>query len=316
MRFITLPKGAVMHTILRTPKESSRSRPSPAQHDANHPMPPTRSERTAPFAFRGYARSAMIAAAVVLYAAVMVSEDGHNAPVIASISLAAFLGSIAGFAFSAICGAFLFHLADDPVRVVEIMLVCSIANQASMTWSLRRNIDWPALSIYLVGGAIGVAGGVWILLHAGRRIYTHAIGTFLLAYGTFMLFRKPMVLRFQHPALDFIVGVLGGITGGAAGFPSAAPSIWLSMKGWDRLRQRGVLQPYILVMQLAALLVITVAQPHTGGPTRLTAGTLLFIPISLFGTSLGMALYRRMSDIQFARAVNVLLIASGLGFVI
>jgi uncharacterized membrane protein YfcA len=258
----------------------------------------------------------MIVAAVLIYAGIMVSEDGHNAPVIVSISLAAFLSSIAGFAFSAICGAMLFHLSDDPVKIVEIMIVCSVANQASMTWSLRHKIDWRALSIYLAGGAVGVAAGVWVLLHVDRRMYTHGIGVFLLVYGVFMLFRKPMVLRFQHPALDAAIGVLGGLTGGAAGFPGAALSIWCGTKGWDRLRQRAVLQPFILIMQLATLLIIAATQPQVAGHAGLPLSTLLFIPISLIGTSLGMTLCSRMSDIQFAKAVNIMLIVSGLGFVV
>jgi hypothetical protein len=37
---------------------------------------------------------------------------------------------------------------------------------------------------------------------------------------------------------------------------------------------------------------------------------LLFIPASLLGTWVGLALYRRLSDSQFAVAVNLLLIAS------
>nr|WP_294504331.1 sulfite exporter TauE/SafE family protein [uncultured Rhodopila sp.] len=293
-----------METIFRAPKTSPDL------------SPPTRQKTIRLSAARRYTRRAMILAAAALYVAVMISRDGHNAPVIASISMAAFLGSIAGFAFSAICGAVLFHLSDDPVRVVEIMIVCSIANQASMTWSLRHHIDWRILSIYLAGGAIGVAGGVWVLLHADRWTYTHGIGAFLLAYGVFMLFRKPMVLNFHHPALDVVIGMLGGVTGGAAGFPSAALSIWIGTKGWDRLRQRAVLQPFILIMQVAALLGISLAQPHAAGLTGLPFSSLTFIPISLLGTSLGMALCSRMSDLQFAKAVNVMLIVSGLGFVL
>jgi hypothetical protein len=37
----------------------------------------------------------------------------------AAIFVSAFASSIAGFAFSAICGALLFHMIDDPLRVVQ-----------------------------------------------------------------------------------------------------------------------------------------------------------------------------------------------------
>lgn len=43
---------------------------------------------------------------------------------------------------------------------------------------------------------------------------------------------------------------------------------------------------------------------------------LLFIPASLLGTSAGMARYRQLSDLQFARVVNIALIISGLAYVL
>ncbi len=43
---------------------------------------------------------------------------------------------------------------------------------------------------------------------------------------------------------------------------------------------------------------------------------LLCIPASLLGTRLGLALYRRISDAQFARMVNLLLIVSGTSYLL
>jgi uncharacterized membrane protein YfcA len=82
-------------------------------------------------------------------------QDISGVAVMTTIGLAAMLSSIAGFAFSPICGAMLFHLVPEPVRAVQIIIVCSIANQAAMTWELRREIDWRAMRIYLAGGACG-----------------------------------------------------------------------------------------------------------------------------------------------------------------
>ena len=62
-----------------------------------------------------------------------------------AIAVASALSSIAGFAFSAIRGAMLFHLVPSTVQEVQIMILCSIANQAAMTWTPRRDIDWRAL---------------------------------------------------------------------------------------------------------------------------------------------------------------------------
>ena len=254
--------------------------------------------------------------ASVLCAAIVAHHDPHIEIVMLAIAVASLVSSIAGFAFSAICGAALFHLSRDPVQVVQILITCSIANQAAMTWAARRSIDWPGLSVYLAGGAVGLMIGVWILLHAKRAVYIPALGVFLLVYGTYMRFRRPMVIRRQHGSLDFAMGVLGGITGGAAGFPGAAVTIWCGMKGWDKARQRALFQPFILIMQVAALVVISLARRPAVGGLGFDMNDLLFVPASLLGTALGLALYQRMSDNQFAVAVNVLLVVSGLSYVL
>src|ERR1700722_2968356 len=51
-------------------------------------------------------------------------DGGHGIAIMMAIALASFLSSIAGFAFSAICGAILFHLDDDPVQIVHLTIIC------------------------------------------------------------------------------------------------------------------------------------------------------------------------------------------------
>jgi len=264
----------------------------------------------------GLARWLTLMAASLLCAALGAHHGSHIEIIMLAIALSALVSSIAGFAFSAICGAMLFHLSSDPVQVVQVMITCSIANQAAMTWIARRGIDWQGLSVYLAGGVFGVTIGVWILLHADRALYIPALGCFLLAYGAYMLVRKPMIIRRQHAAFDFAMGLLGGVTGGAGGLPGMPVTIWCGMKGWDKARQRAVYQPFILIMQVTAFLAIAVARQSGTDGVGFEVGNLLFVPASLLGTSLGLALYRRMSDNQFARVVNVLLVVSGLSYVV
>ncbi len=272
--------------------------------------------RARPGAANSLAHWLALAGASLLCAVLVAQRGFHIEAIMLAVGLAALLSSIAGFAFSAICGAMLFHLSHDPVQVVQIMITCSIANQAAMTLGMRRDIDWQGLSVYLAGGAFGLAIGVWSLLHADRALYIPTLGVFLLAYGAYMLLRKPMIIRPQHGALDFGMGVLGGVTGGAAGFPGAAVTIWCGTKGWEKARQRAVYQPFILIMQVAALLAISLARRSGTGAVGFDMNDLLFIPVSLLGTALGMTLYRRMTDSQFARVVNVFLVVSGLSYIV
>ena len=229
---------------------------------------------------------------------------------------AALLSSVAGFAFSAICGAMLFQLRHDTVEVVQIMLVCSIANQSLSVWSLRRDISLAALLPYLAGGALGVPAGVWLLLHLQARLYVHGLGALLTAYGAFTVLRKPVVLRRSPRWGDFLSGALGGLMGGFAATPGAAVSIWCGTKGWDKHRQRAVFQPFILAMQLLALGLITGLRTQSSVSYGIPLTAWACVPAGLAGTWGGLTCFRRLSDRQFAFAVNLLLIVSGAGLLL
>ncbi|CAN7491222.1 sulfite exporter TauE/SafE family protein [Caballeronia sp. LjRoot34] len=255
--------------------------------------------------------SVLIAATMLCLA---LSAQGAVKPVVVgAIFLASAVSSIAGFAFSALCGTVLFHISIDPVQVVQIMIVCSIANQTAMVWSLRGAIHWRELSIFLIGGAFGLPVGIAVLLKLDRHLYTHVLGVFLVAYGCYMLVRKPLVTRHQKMAFDVFAGLLGGITGGAVGFPGAFVTIWCGFKGWGKDRQRALFQPFILIMQVGALTTISLLR-HAAGKVGFEPANLLSIPAALLGTAVGMTLYKRLSDKHFARAVNVLMIVSGISY--
>ena len=241
------------------------------------------------------------------------TQSGVNALVIGAILLASVVSSIAGFAFSAVCGAMLFHLSNDPVQIVQIMIVCSVANQTAMVWSLKRAIQWRELTVFLIGGAVGLPVGITVLLMLDRHVYTHVLGVFLVLYGCYMLARKPLVIGRQAAAFDIFAGFLGGVTGGAAGFPGAFVTIWCGFKGWNKERQRAMFQPFILIMQVAALTAISLVR-HSSGKVGFDRAILLCIPASLLGTTVGMTLYQRLSDNHFARVVNLLMIVSGISY--
>ena len=198
------------------------------------------------------------AAALAAYASLLALSPSANISLLAmaAVFAAALTSSIAGFAFSAICGAMLFHLLDDPVQVVKIMMICSIAGQTLMVWSLRREICWRGLAPFVAGAGAGLPLGIYILLHSRPVLYVHVIGGLLVLYATFMIFRRPVVVQRQHALWDGLAGFLGGVTGGAVAFPGAFVTIWCGFKGWTKERQRGVYQPFILIVQLAALVLL------------------------------------------------------------
>lgn len=235
--------------------------------------------------------------------------------VILAIFIASTISSIVGFAFSALSGAMLFHVLVRPVHIVEIMILCSIAIQSFSVLTLRNSIQLKNLSRFLLGGLLGLPLGVYLLIHISSEVYAKVMGGFLIVYGVYMILRRPVTLRFTSAAADCAAGVLGGITGGFAGFPGAFVTIWCGFKGWTKNQQRGVYQPFILIMQVLALTLILAFKPANSVGNGIDLATLSYMPAAVLGTWCGITIFRRLTEAQFARSVNLLLIVSGFGLI-
>jgi uncharacterized membrane protein YfcA len=224
------------------------------------------------------------------------------------VFIAASIASIAGFAFSALAGALLFHFVPDTVHAVQIMLVASISLQAYSVWKLRNSISVSALAPYLAGGSLMVVPGVWLLLHTPAHLYMIALGVFLIGYGLYMLLRRPLRLQNNYLLGRLVVGALGGITGATAAFPGAFVTIWCGAHGWDKEKQRAIYQPYILAMQLLTLGALG-ASPSAGA--TLNPELMLYVVPAVAGAGIGLRMFERLSTSQFNRVVSIFLLLSG-----
>ena len=236
--------------------------------------------------------------------------DRLHLAIAAAVFAAAVISSVVGFAFSAVCGAMLLHLIDSPVRCVQIMMICCIAGQLLMVWSVRRHIEWNHLAVFLPGAVLGLPVGLLVLLNA-QASYGRAIGLLLVAYALFALLRPAIVLGKGHPLLDAAVGFLGGVTGAAAAFPGAFVTIWCGLKGWSKERQRGLYQPFILITQIAGFILLCISGVGTSGAASVRFEGVLYLPAVMLGTFVGMSCFKCLNDRQFAIAANLLLIVSG-----
>jgi uncharacterized membrane protein YfcA len=226
----------------------------------------------------------------------------------------ALVSGFAGFAFSAVAGAFLLHFLPAP-EAVPLMMACSVVVQGASLLLLRSTMRWRASLGYIVGGALGVPPALYLLHHADTTILRVGFGLFLATYAICMLIRPTVAYLqgVQSRVRDMAVGFAGGIVGGLTAMPGALPTIWCDLRGLAKDHQRGLVQPFIATMQVVALIALV----SVGG---VSSGTLLLLgialPALLAGTALGIALFGRVDHGMFRRVTLMLLFVGGVALAV
>lgn len=234
-----------------------------------------------------------------------------------AVFVAAVISSIAGFAFAPISAVMLIHLVDDPLRMVSMIITASIAAQLFCVLNRWREMDWTGALVAASGGVATLPLGLMALLLASGRAHVTLLGTLLVAHAGWMMWR-PQSARAATPSrwAQVMVGAAGGITGGIAGFPAGPLVAWCAWRGMGRVALWGMTQPYILVMQVAALLLLHLLAPARGQMAGFDPALLLVAGPALFGTLCGLQLQGLLSDRHFARLMHVMLFAAGLGMLV
>jgi uncharacterized membrane protein YfcA len=140
------------------------------------------------------------------------------------IFIVVFLGSVvvgaAGFASAAVAGALmLFWLV--PMSGMPILNSASFTTQIISVGQLWRGLQWRGCSLLIAGGLIGIPLGVLLLQRADPDLFRLVFGLFLAGWSLYLLGRPHLQLQSKGPLADGIVGLTGGISGGAIAFPGA-----------------------------------------------------------------------------------------------
>ncbi len=244
--------------------------------------------------------------------AVLYSQNETAAATWITILEAAILSSVVGFAFSAIAGAILFHIDSNYIHTVQTMLVASISMQIYSVLYLRKNLNLSVLVPFLAGGIVTLTLGLYLVTHTKSDVLLVLVGTFLVLYGLYTFSGKVPRLGQAGVAGDVFAGALGGITGPVAAFPGAFVTIWCGLKGWDKTRQRSVIQPYILIMQILFLGALSLMK---GSELGINLSIVQYAIPAVAGAVCGLKLFERLNDRQFLSLIAVSLILSGAAMV-
>tara|TARA_R110002110_G_scaffold13596_19_gene64834 strand:+ start:7710 stop:8459 length:750 start_codon:yes stop_codon:yes gene_type:complete len=231
---------------------------------------------------------------------------------VAGALLGGFVNGLAGTGTALFALGF-FLLVFDPVTAVAIVALMSILAGLQGLWIVRNAIFANPVRLlrFLIPGLIGVPIGILALKTLDARTLRIGIAAFLVIYGSYFSFRR-VLPRFERrtPILDSIVGLIGGIMGGAASVSGAIPVMWLSIRPWPKAETRAVLQPFNV-----AVLGTTVTLLALRGAYDATAlqALMVIVPVGLIGAQIGIMVFKRISDDTFRRLLIGLTLIVGLG---
>jgi uncharacterized membrane protein YfcA len=226
--------------------------------------------------------------------------------------LAALVIGSAGFAFAIVVTGIWIYVLPPPVLVLLASICATLLHLVSI-WQFRRDIEYGLLWPFLVGSVLGVPLGVYALQHVDTSAFRHFFGAFMILYSVYMLARPrlPAVRLASATAriADGAVGWVSGMLGGLAMLHGTLPTIWCTLRGWDKRRSRCVYQPYI---GFTAVLVMLVA----GLQVKVDLGQLglyllACLPALAAGLWLGFRVFDWVSEERFRRMLLWLILASG-----
>jgi uncharacterized membrane protein YfcA len=225
--------------------------------------------------------------------------------------VAGFVQGLSGFAFGMVAMSF-WAWSLDPRLAATLSVFGALIGQIVAAVSVRRGFNLRQLWPFVLGGLAGIPLGVRILPILDMDWFKAALGTLLVLWCPAMLFaaRLPRITAGGRLA-DGAVGLVGGAMSGLGGFAGAIPTLWCTLRGFDKDSQRAVIQNF----NLAMLLVTMGIYVERGIVTRdMLPMFAVVAPAMLIPAILGTRLYIGMSETAFRRTVLGLLTASGVTF--
>lgn len=233
------------------------------------------------------------------------------------------LGALAGGFINGLSGtgtalfALGFYLVVlEPVKAVAVVAFMSVLAGLQGLWIVRAQIRAQPVRLlrFLIPGLIGVPIGIALLAKIDAGTLRITVATLLIVYGCYFGFRASLpAFSRRTPIIDSIIGLVGGVLGGAASVSGAIPAMWLSIRPWTKSETRAVLQPFNV-----AILGTTVSLLFFNGAyDRMALSALLItIPVGLIAAQIGILVFKRLSDIAFRRLLIILTLLMGVGIMV
>lgn len=215
----------------------------------------------------------------------------------------------AGLGAALIALAFWLHVMPPQIAVPMAALIGVTSHMVTLGF-IRHGIRVARLGPFILGGLIGLPMGIAALSYLNVDFAKAGLGILLVLYCLYgLMVKSPPQITGGGRTADGVIGFMGGFFGGVASMSGPIPTIWTGLRGWSKDEQRGVFQPFNLVILGIALIGHSFYdrfEALSGSSILLAMGS------AATGALLGIYTYRHTSDHNFRRLVLILLLIGGL----
>ena len=237
--------------------------------------------------------------------------------VVMMVSIGAFAGGLvkglAGFGTGLF--ALGWWLAVMPMNdAVSLVVIMSIFSGVQGLFIVRLSLNAADFGRFLVPALLGIGVGFALLDGVNVSLVKIIVAGLLVLFGLyFTIWRHIPKFRQRYFLGDISTGFAGGALGAIAGLSGALPTMWCALHDWPKTRQRAIIQPFNLLIQIIVATVMIWQGRMTADIIWLA---LLAIPTSLIGTQVGLLTFRKLPESMFHRTLIWLILLSGTALVL
>jgi uncharacterized membrane protein YfcA len=228
--------------------------------------------------------------------------------VIVGAVLAGFVQGLSGFAFGLVAMS-VWAWTLEPQLAAVLALFGALTGQVIAAVTVRRPFDKSVLWPFVLGGLVGVPFGVWLLPHLDLVVFKLCLGVLLVLWCPAMLMSQHLPkVAFGGRVADGVAGAIGGAMAGIGGVSGTIPTLWCTLRGFQRDTQRAVIQNFNLSMLVVAFGI----HLFSGNIGRAVLPLLGLVALAVaVPVLLGARMYIGISEVVFRKIVLGLLTASG-----
>jgi hypothetical protein len=201
-----------------------------------------------------------------------------------------------------------------PQLAAPLAVFGMLLGQIVSLFPLRGGFDLRRLAPFVVGGALGVPLGVFLLHNSDPPRFRLAVGALLTLYGFYALaVRDSVRLKAGGIGADAFVGVVGGALGGLCGLAAAPAAIWTRLRGWKREPRRVTIKAFAIVVAILTLAAYARTGAVEPDDLRLFA---VVAPVTLVASILGARLVGQGGARALGRVALLLTLAAGVALLV